>query len=195
MPILKKCAVTGKVAAVLANTDNPGTLEKNRAGEVQVTYEGFAGDAHAGLTRKSCVRVKQQYGVGAEIRNVRQISILSAEELAQVAATMEIPEVKPEWVGANLLLEGIPEFTQIPPSTRLIFESGASLVIDMENGPCKFPGDVIEKHHPGRGGLFARSAIDRRGVTAWVEREGAIREGDAIEVHLPPQRIWGPGGT
>ena len=193
MPILKKTGVAGEVAAVLVNASGDKALEKYRAEAVRVTYEGFEGDSHSGLTRQSCVRVKQQYGIGAEIRNVRQISILSREELAEVAGTMEIPEVLPEWVGANLLLEGIPEFTRIPPSTRLIFAGGASLVVDMENGPCKFPGDVIEKHHPGRGGLFARAALGKRGVTAWVEREGEIRAGDRVEVHIPPQRIWAPG--
>lgn len=193
MPILKKTGVAGRVVTVLANTRQDEALEKYRAGAVKATYAGFEGDSHSGLTRQSCVRVKQQYGIGAEIRNVRQISILSREELAEVAATMKIPEVLPEWVGANLLLDGIPEFTQIPPSTRLIFAGGASLVVDMENGPCKYPGDVIEKHHPGHGQLFARAALGKRGVTAWVEREGEIREGDSVEVHIPPQRIWAPG--
>ena len=194
MPILKKTKVTGRVVAVLANPERDATLEKQRADGVSATYAGFESDCHGGLTRPSCVRVRQQYKIGTEIRNVRQISILSAEELAQVAGIMEIPEVMPEWVGANLLVEGIPEFTQVPPSTRLIFESGVSLVIDMENGPCKYPGDVIEEHHPGHGARFSKAALNRRGVTAWVEREGEIHEGDAIEVHIPPQRIWTPGG-
>lgn len=194
MPILKKTKVTGRVLAVLANPERNATLEKHRADRVSATYAGFEGDCHGGLTRPSCVRVRQQYGIGTEIRNVRQISILSAEELAQVAHTMEIPEVRPEWVGANILVEGIPDFTQVPPSTRLIFEGGASLVVDMENGPCKYPGEVIEGYHPGHGDRFSKAALSRRGVTAWVEREGEIREGDAIEVHIPPQRIWAPGG-
>jgi hypothetical protein len=29
-------------------------------------------------------------------------------------------------------------------------------------------------------------------VTGWVEKEGAIKIGNRIEVHLPPQRIYGP---
>ncbi len=193
MPILKKTKVTGRVAAVLTHPDNEKTLEKFRTDRVKVTYSGFEGDSHATLTRASCVRVRQQYAKGTEIRNVRQISILSAEELTQVADTMEIPEIKPEWVGANLLLEGIPDLTLIPPSTRLIFEGGAALVIDMENGPCRFPAEIIEGHHPGRGMRFPKAALNRRGVTAWVEREGEIGEGDAIDVHIPPQRIWSAG--
>ena len=194
MAILKKTDISGHVLAVLAHPDNEETLEKDRTDRVRVTYAGFEGDSHAGLTRTSCVRVRQQYEVGTEIRNVRQISVLSAEELGQVARDMDIPEVKPEWVGANLLIEGIPELTQIPPSTRLIFADGVSLVIDMENGPCKYPSEVIEGYHPGHGKHFPKAALHRRGVTAWVEREGEIAEGDTVSVHVPPQRIWSPAG-
>ena len=190
MSILKKTKVTGRVAAVLLHPDNNDSLEKARTDRVKVTYAGFEGDSHGTLTRSSCVRVRQQYAKGTEIRNVRQISILSAEELEQVAEAMEIPEIKPEWVGANLLLEGILDLTLIPPSTRLIFEGGASLVVDMENGPCKYPAEIIDGHHPGHGMRFPKAAQRLRGVTAWVEREGEIAEGDAIEVHIPPQRIW-----
>ncbi len=190
MPILKPTKIIGRVEALLFNPDREATLEKGRVEEVRATYAGFDGDCHSGLTRESCVRVKAQYAEGTEIRNTRQISVLSQEELAQVADKMGISEIEPEWVGANLLLSGIPDFTFVPPSSRLIFSGGAALVVDMENGPCKFPGDVIEEYHPGKGGLFANKALGKRGVTCWVEREGQIRVGDDVALHLPPQRIW-----
>ena len=97
-------------------------------------------------------------------------------------------------VGANLLLSGIPDLTLLPPSSRLIFSSGASLVVDMQNAPCAYPGKVIDEHHPGKGKGFPRAAIDRRGLTAWVEREGSIATGDNVELHIPPQRIYAPAG-
>lgn len=190
MPILRPTNIQGRVEAVLVNPDRDATLEKGRVDEVRATYEGFEGDCHSGLTRGACVRVKAQYAKGTEIRNTRQISVLSAEELGEVADMMGISGIEPEWVGANLLLSGIPDFTLLPPSSRLIFDSGASLVVDMENGPCKFPGDVIEEYHPGKGGLFANKARGKRGVTCWVEREGVIRSGDKVALHIPPQRIW-----
>ena len=106
---------------------------------------------------------------------------------------MGIAELQPEWLGANLLVSGIPNFSQIPPSTRMIFDGGASLVVDLENSPCKYPGEIIERHHPGRGNLFAKAAVGHRGVTAWVEREGSIDSGDSIRLYIPPQRIYEPG--
>ena len=72
----------------------------------------------------------------------------------------------------------------------MIFEGGASLVVDLENSPCKYPGEIIERHHPGFGAKFAKAAVGRRGVTAWVEREGRIETGDAIRVYVPPARSY-----
>lgn len=190
MPILRPTKVSGRVDAVLLSSERQPSLEKRRVEAVKATYAGFDGDCHGGETRSSCVRVRAQYEIGTEIRNTRQISILSVEELAVVAAEMGIAEVDPQWVGANLLISGIPDLTQLPPSSRLIFDGGASLVVDMENGPCKYPGEVIEGYHPGKGGLFPKAALGRRGVTAWVERQGMIHAGDAVALHIPPQRLY-----
>ena len=101
---------------------------------------------------------------------------------------MDIPEVKPEWVGANLVTSGIPDLTLLPPSTRLQFPSGATLVVDLENAPCRFVADVIAKHHRDAADRWIKAATHKRGVTAWVEREGEVRVGDAITLFLPPQR-------
>jgi hypothetical protein len=44
--------------------------------------------------------------------------------------------------------------------------------------------------HPGKGAAFKPAAKGLRGVTAWVEREGLFRIGDAITLHIPDQRAW-----
>lgn len=182
--------IDARTQAILINSSPDEDLSSSRITSARVSYEGLEGESHSGLVRLSCVRVRHQYKEGTEIRNTRQISIVSVEELAAIADNMGIPELEPEWVGANLLVSGIPDFTKIPPSTRLIFAGGASLVVDLENSPCKYPGEIIDRHHPGKGSLFAKAAYGRRGVTAWVEREGSIDTGDSIEVHIPPQQIY-----
>ncbi len=178
------------VDAILVRPREAGDLQTGRVDDVGVSFEGFDGDAHSGLTRLSDVRIRKTYAKHTVIRNTRQISILSTEEMIQIAERMGLPGILPEWVGANLLLAGIPELTLLPPSTRLVFSSGASLVVDMENEPCRFPGDIIEIHHPGYGKQFVAAAENRRGLTAWVEKEGRIHMGDTVALHLPPQRIW-----
>ena len=161
--------------------------------EAFASFAGFEGEDHGGLTRKSCVRVKDQYPEGTEIRNVRQLSIISAEETAAAAAQIGVDEVKPEWMGASLMVKGLPDFTHVPPSSRLQARSGATLVIDMENRPCMYPGkEEVEPHHPGKGKFLKSALKDRRGVTAWVEREGLLKVGDTLTLHVPDQRAWMP---
>lgn len=190
MTILTPTSLKGRVEAVLIGLDRADGLEKRDVGEVKALFSGLEGDCHGGLTRPADVRVRRQYEKDTPIRNTRQASIVSPEELAEIARRMGIPEIKPDWLGANLVISGIPRFTTLPGSTRLIFSSGASLVVDTENAPCRFPAEVIDRHHPGSGPNFVPNARRLRGVTGWVEREGWIRTGDTVAVHLPPQRIY-----
>ena len=154
------------------------------------SYAGFDGDFHAGLTRPSCVRVKSQHPEGTEIRNARQFSIVSLEEMKAIAAEIGLENIAPEQLGASIVLEGIPDFTHVPPSSRLQAENGATLVIDMLNGPCQFPAREIEKDQPGHGKGFKPAAMGRRGVCAWVEREGQLSVGEPLRLHIPKQRAW-----
>ena len=190
MTILKKTNIVGRVEAALINRDRSEGLVSARVDKVAVSFSGFEGDSHAGLTREACVRTKHQYREGTQIRNTRQVSILSQEELAEVAGALALEVIEPEWVGANLLISGIPTLTLLPPSSRLIFSGGASLVVDMENAPCAYPAEIIEQHHPGKGKGFPRAARQKRGLIAWVEREGTISPGDDVVLHIPPQRIY-----
>jgi len=159
----------------------------------EVSFAGIEGDVHSGLTRPSCVRVTSQHPEGTEIANARQFSILSAEELADIAAESGLKELRPEWLGATLVLSGIPDFTHVPPSSRLQNEAGTTLVVDMLNRPCLYPAKEIEKDMPGFGKAFKPAADGRRGVTAWVERPGTLSVGDKMRLHIPDQRAWTPG--
>jgi len=160
--------------------------------EMPLGFAGYAGESHAGLTRPSCSRVLKQFPRGTEIRNVRQLAVVSAEEMAEVAATMGLERMDYAWVGASLVVEGIPDFTHVPPSSRLQGPDGVTLVIDMENLPCQEPAVTIDKALPGQGKGFKAAAKDKRGVTAWVEREGVLRLGDVLTLHIPAQRGWVP---
>lgn len=172
------------------NPDRAAGLETSPVEFLDLVWEGMTGDAYLGLTRPSCSRVKLQYERGTEIRNTRQITLISQEELDAVAADMGIASIDPTWIGANIVVTGLPEFSKIPPSSRLIFETGAVLTVDMRNGPCKFAAEVIDRHYPGQGLSFPAHARNRRGVTAWVERPGRIVVGDRARLHVPPQEIY-----
>ena len=188
--LLSKATFTGIVDQLLTNPDRRTGLEKQQCDKMMLRFGGIEGDCHAGLTRKSDSRMLKQFKRGTEVKNTRQVSILSKEELTEIAARMAIPEVKPEWVGANLVTSGIPNLTLFPPSTRLQFPSGATLVVDLENLPCRYPADVIDKHYPEPKMGFVKAAQVKRGVVGWVEAEGEVRVGDHIVIWLPPQRIY-----
>jgi hypothetical protein len=188
--LLTKLSFQGSVDLLLVNPDRDRGLEKQAVEQGNLLFSGMAGDCHGGLTRKSDSRMLKQYKRGTPVRNSRQVSILSAEELAEVAQNMAIPAVKPEWVGANMVLRGIPDLTLLPPSTRLQFPSGAMIVVDAENHPCRYPAEIIERHHPEAKKGFVAAAMHKRGVVGWVEAEGTIRIGDRITIWIPPKRIY-----
>jgi len=190
MPALIPTSFTAHITWLGRVTDADGTLRSAPLDTVAATLDGFPGETHGGATRPSCIRVTSQYPRGTDIRNVRQLSILSAEELAEIAAAMKLDRIDPAWVGASMVIEGIPDFSHVPPSSRLMAPSGAGVTIDMENRPCIFPGREIEKEAAGFGDLFKPAAKGRRGVTAWMEYGGRLSIGDELVLHIPDQPVW-----
>ncbi len=190
MAYVKEISIVGRVDACLLSPDRATGLEKSPTGSLTLTFDGIVGDCHSGPTMVSDARTLKQYPRGVPLKNRRQVSIVSVEEMAEVAEALAIPVLPPECVGANLLVSGIPDLTILPPATRMMFSSGATLIIDLENQPCKYPAEIIERHHPGHGSAFVARAKHKRGLVAWVEREGTIASGDSIRLLLPPQRLW-----
>ena len=189
MTLLKPTEFHATITWLGTVADSDADISAEPRETVEVGWEGFDGDCHSGLTRPACVRVKRQHPQGTEIRNTRQISIVSAEELAAIAEAMGLEQVAPEWLGASMVVNGVPDFTLIPPATRLVFENGVCLTVDTENAPCALPAKVIERYHPGVGRSFPEKARNKRGVTAWVERPGALAIGDRARLHVPPRRL------
>lgn len=176
---------------VVTNDDREELLAEVRD-TLELTLDGVAGSVHGGAIRESCSRVKSQYPRGTRIRNERQLSIISAEELAEIAARMGVETIDPARLGASMVISGLPDFSFVPPSSRLQAPSGATLTVDMQNRPCQFPAKSIDKVAPGLGKGFKSAATDRRGVTASVASEGRVALGDVLRLHIPDQRGWQP---
>jgi hypothetical protein len=192
MPALAPTAITGKIVWIGYVPDRDAALASTSLQEAHLTFAGIPGEAHGGLTRPSCSRVVSQHPRGTEIRNTRQLSVVSQEELSEIAVDCGLEALNPALVGASLVISGIPDFTHLPPSSRLQMPDGATLVVDMENRPCHLPAKPINADHPGAGDRFKAAAKGKRGVTAWVEREGMMRVGDTVRLHVPDQRTWRP---
>jgi hypothetical protein len=183
---MTKSAILRGLAVSVLVCRNPDSLESTSLDLVDVDLEGLRGDKHAGFTRGADGRTPR-YPRGTRIRNDRQVSLVSLEELAQVATALQVPVVRPEWLGANVLLADIPGFSHLPPNTTLRFAGGVVLIVQRDNRPCKGPGRLLANHY-GRPDLesgFPAKAIGLRGVVACVEHAGRLHAGEEVEVHLP----------
>lgn len=173
-----------------------GSFETKAVDALTLGFEGIDGDYHAGYTRKSGGR-EPWYKRGTVMRNERQLSIVAPDEMAAVAARMGLPEVRPEWVGANLLIDGITRLSMLPAGTLLFFKGGVTLKIDGQNAPCRDAGRAIAE---GSGMadidagslLFPKTAKRLRGLVAWVEKPGTIAAGEEISVRVPEQWVYRP---
>ena len=193
MPALMSTEYTARITWLGRVVAENGTMRSEPLDEAMAVFGGFVGESHFGVTRPSCVRVRSQHKQGTTINNVRQLSVMSAEEIAHIAEKMGLEDIDPTLLGASLILEGIADFTHVPPSSRLqSATTGATLMVDMVNRPCVLPGREIEMEHDGFGAKFKPAAVGKRGVTASVEREGLLEIGDVMRLHIPDQRSWSP---
>ena len=190
MPILKTTAYKARITFLGRMIGTYDLLHSEPCASLKATFAGIEGETHEGIAVPSCTRMTPLYRKGTPIANTRQVSILSVEELALIAAKMGLESLSPSLLGATMVVEGIPDFSHIPPGSRLQGSSGATLVVNLNNRPCTIPSRAIEAQHPGFGKAFTAAAKDRRGVVAWVEREGSFTLGDALSLHIPDQRVW-----
>ena len=167
-------------------------------------------DEHRGIRAKEAaadvdVRVahddRQQHPLFAGIGSARghEVEAAYARELEDarhvVAERMDLPEIKPEWVGANLFISGIPQLSMLPAGTMLFFKGGVTLKVDAQNGPCRIAGRSIAENakmpdHDAASLLFPKVAKRLRGVVAWVEKPGAVANGEDVSVRIPEQWIY-----
>ena len=192
MAALARTEHLGRIVWLGRVANRAADLASGAQDELRLTFDGPEAEAHAGRLRPSCSRVLALHPRGTPIANTRQLSLLSAEDLAAIAAAMGLEWLDPALVGASAVVEGLPDFSHLPPSSRLQGPDGVTLVVDMQNLPCTLPARRIEAAHPGHGARFKAAARGRRGITAWVERPGTLRPGDALRLFVPVQRGWRP---
>ena len=88
MPALMATDFHGEVVWLGRVADRDAALAAEPLEAVELDWGGIEGEAHGGVTRASCSRVLDQHPRGTEIANVRQLSVLSHEELEAIAAEM-----------------------------------------------------------------------------------------------------------
>jgi MOSC domain-containing protein YiiM len=174
---------------VSVHAGNNDDLSKEEQASVEAKMDGFAGDKHSGFERVAWRGDKDPEGTVR--RNERQWSGVSVEELAIIEKKMDLSApLTATTLGANLCVEGIPDFSRLPKSARLVFPSGAVLAVEEGNPPCSDMGEQITAKYttnsgePAAGHLFASRAFGLRGVVGVVDVPGVIKAGDKVVVQL-----------
>jgi MOSC domain-containing protein YiiM len=192
-------AMVGIIRGVFATAvpmTNGGGFETAPEAALHLTLDGIPGDRHAGPTRPAGPR-EPWLPKGLTLRNDRQLSALSVEDLGAIAAALGIPDAPAELVGANLLLEGIAGLSRLPAGAHLAiggawagkgkFDGAAVLRVEAYNRPCRGPGRKLAARY-GRPELelaFPTAAKSLRGLVLSVAAPGVVRPGDAVVV-VPP---------
>lgn len=171
-----------------------GDFETQPVDHLDLGFDGIEGDFHHGATRRSGGR-EPWYARGTEMRNERQVSIVAEDELERVARAMSLRRIDPTWIGANMLIGGVPMLSFLPAGTMLFFKGGVTLKVDGQNVPCRIAGRSIAQRTGmadiEAGALaFPKAARRLRGLVAWVEKPGRIEAGEDVSVRIPEQWVW-----
>ena len=162
------------------------------AAALSLGFDGIEDDVHAGPTRRSGSR-EPWYPRDTEMRNERQLSIVAADELALVAARMAIAEIKPEWIGANLVIDGVPRLSHAAGRHAAVLrqrrhrqgrraERAVPDRREIDRRACR------DGRRDGRQRCcFPKAAKRLRGLVGWVEKPGTVTVGEAVSVRVPEQ--------
>ena len=179
--------LAGRIVSV--HSGNNEDLSKEARESLTAEIGGFVGDKHQGFSRKAWDGEWEP--AGTLRRNERQWSGVSVEELAYISEHLALTKpLSPDTVGANLCVEGISEFSLLPKGSKLVFPSGAVLLVEEYNPPCVEMGaQIVAKHGaPSDKSLtpaaWVSLAAGRRGLVGIVDVPGIIRPSDEVEVRV-----------
>ena len=188
MPAIRRQTI-GRVASLYV-----GSAKKAPSTSVDsfmLTFPGIVADVHSGATRAAGPR-EPAFRRGTLLANLRQVSLVSTEELAMIASRMGLARLDPAWLAANIAIEGAGPITQLPRGTIIRFPSGASLYVADLNSPCRAAAKLIRDHArptQERTLPFVSQALGRRGLVAFVYAQGQVSSGDAIEFLFPQPEL------
>ncbi len=168
-------------------------LAKIAQPSVQADLDGFVGDRHKGFSRIAYEGDTEPEGTIR--RNNRQWTGVSVEELAIIQARMDLQEpLSAATLGANICIKGIQDFSRLAKGDRLVFPSGATLIVENYNPPCTDMSEKIADLHTTNSGKpirrldFCKHAKRIRGVVGSIDVPGIINTGDEVivQIYKPP---------
>jgi MOSC domain-containing protein YiiM len=189
--IVKK--IVAQVISVHSGSNKDSSKDQHPS--IDVELMGTVGDAHRSYERKTWAGDKQPEGTTR--RNERQWSAVSLEELAEISSEMDLSEeLTAACVGANLCFSGISQLSRLPKGTLLKFPSGAELMVEEYNPPCRYMGEKVASLYSAKSGeaisstAFSKAAKLTRGIVGVVEAVGVINAGDEVTVDIYEIPSW-----
>lgn len=188
----------GRIEALCIGPEN--ILGKERRDTVMFELDGVADDRHRGTIRDTWDAGDKQ-PPGIRRRNERLWSAVSLEELSQISSDMGlISTLTPDTLGANITFSGIPDLSRLPKGTTITLPSGAVLIVEEYNPPCRDMGESIAAQYQTEGGTapsaaqFLKAAQLSRGVVGVVDVAGEANVADMVDVKLyePPKILIHP---
>ena len=142
---------------------------------------GVEGDAHNGATVKHRSRLAKFGGTP----NLRQVHLMHAELFAELAAAGFA--VGAGQMGENITTSGV-DLLGLPAGARLHVGREAVVEVTGLRNPCR----QLDNFQPGlMAATLDRDAagnlVRKAGIMGTVLAGGEVREGDRIEVELPPE--------
>lgn len=164
--------------------------------EIRFEFDGPSGDTHQGFTRKisghdGAYKRTSALSNGDEVFNHRMWTALSLEELSEARAVLG-KEIPAGCLLENMTVSGIPSFSKLAPTSRLVIVSEDErrqtiLMGTEENGPCHKVGKRFAERY-GASSLQAdliNAMKSRRGLMGIVFSRGLVRVGDIVRVYPP----------
>ena len=170
--------MTGKVVAV--HRDAAHRFSKLAADSIELRAgRGVLNDAHFGETVQHRSRVARD----PSAPNLRQVHFVAAELLDELV--QHGFRAGPGVIGENVTTRGV-DLLGLPTGTRLDLGGAAAVEITGLRNPCVQLDNyqdglmraVLDRDAAGR-------LVRRAGVMAIVLRDGVVRPGDPITVHVP----------
>ncbi len=162
-------------------------MSKQPCESANAELDGFVGDKHRGYSRVCWDGDTEPEGTVR--RNNRQWSGMSLEELEEIRTALDLDQaLSPEDLGVNVCISGVENFSQLPKGSKLVFPSGATLVVEDYNPPCTDMGDKIASLYMNRSGepvtrkQFLIESKKKRGVVGVIDVPGVINTGERIVV-------------
>ena len=183
-----------KVVAVLIGSE--GVHTSHTVDKLLLAPDGIIGDRHRSEYKFAGAQERHIVPKGSYVKNMRQITIVSVEELHAIAESLGIKFIAASELSANILIEGIEDLTHLSTNYYMCFRGGRGSEINAvlrlmgENLPCIVAGGNVQEANQGQDvkSRFVKAAFGKRGQVAIIYSPGIIRPGDTVEL-IPHQPL------